>query len=100
MDCDLQDPPEEIPALLAAAEAGHDIVLARRTLGAHGVRKRALSRAFYRLFNWLSGYDLDPTVGAFRIMRRNVVDAYRTMREASRLIGGMSEWLGFEASAI
>jgi len=100
MDCDLQDPPEEIPALLAAAEAGHDIVLARRTLGAHGVHKRALSRVFYRLFNWLSGYDLDPTVGAFRIMRRNVVDAYRTMREASRLIGGMSVWLGFETATI
>jgi glycosyltransferase involved in cell wall biosynthesis len=30
MDCDLQDPPESIPALLAAARGGSDVVLARR----------------------------------------------------------------------
>src|SRR5690348_679939 len=30
MDCDLQDPPEEIPRLLEFATQGYDIVLARR----------------------------------------------------------------------
>ena len=32
MDCDLQDPPEEIPRLLDKAAAGYDIVLSRRIL--------------------------------------------------------------------
>ena len=33
-------------------------------------------------------------------MRRNVVDAYRSMREASRLFGGMVQWLGFQTAYV
>jgi glycosyltransferase involved in cell wall biosynthesis len=100
MDCDLQDAPEEIPALLAAAESGYDIVLARRKVRNDSLRKRILSWWFYAIFNLLSGYRMDPSVGSFRIMRHTVVEAYRTMREASRLFGGMIEWLGFETAHI
>jgi dolichol-phosphate mannosyltransferase len=39
-------------------------------------------------------------VGSFRIMRRPVVEAYRGMREASRLFGGLIEWLGFETGYV
>jgi dolichol-phosphate mannosyltransferase len=98
MDCDLQDQPEEIPRLLAAAEQGYDIVLARRKQRADEPRRGLFSRLFYTAFNLLSGYRMDPAVGSFRIMRRNVVEAYRSMRETSRLFGGMIEWLGFETT--
>jgi len=98
MDCDLQDQPEEIPRLLESAERGYDIVLARRVQRGDKQHRGLLSRFFYATFNFLSGYRLDPAVGSFRIMRRNVVEAYRGMREASRLFGGMIEWLGFEAT--
>jgi glycosyltransferase involved in cell wall biosynthesis len=98
MDCDLQDQPEEIPRLLEMAERGYDIVLARRTQHDDKHRRGLLSRLFYMIFNFLSGYRMEPAVGTFRIMRRNVVEAYRRMREASRLFGGMVEWLGFETT--
>lgn len=100
MDCDLQDQPEEIPRLLASAEGGYDIVLARRTQRGDKHHRGVLSRLFYATFNFLSGYRLDPAVGSFRIMRRNVVEAYRSMREVSRLFGGMIEWLGFETKYV
>jgi glycosyltransferase involved in cell wall biosynthesis len=100
MDCDLQDAPEEIPALLLAAEKGCDIVLARRAQRQDGLRKRIVSRVFYSLFNLMSGYRMDPTVGSFRIMRQSVVEAYRAMRETSRLFGGMIQWLGFATGYI
>jgi glycosyltransferase involved in cell wall biosynthesis len=99
MDCDLQDQPEEIPRLLDAAERGYDIVLARRQR-VDQQHQGVLSRLFYSTFNFLAGYRLDPAVGSFRIMRRNVVDAYRRMKEASRLFGGMIEWLGFETTYV
>jgi polyisoprenyl-phosphate glycosyltransferase len=99
MDCDLQDQPEEIASLLAAAEEGYDIVLARRHAG-QGYRSRVGSRLFYLLFNVLSGHRLDPAVGTFRVLSRPVVDAYCRMRETGRLFGGMVEWLGFETAFV
>lgn len=100
MDCDLQDHPEEIALLVEKAEQGYDVVLARRKARSDGSGKRLSSRLFYWLFNVLSGYRMDPAVGSFRIMRRSVVEAYRTMRESSRLFGGMVEWLGFETAFV
>jgi dolichol-phosphate mannosyltransferase len=100
MDCDLQDRPEEIANLLAKAEQGHDIVLARRMFRAESAVKRLFSSLFYSTFNLLSGYHIDPSVGSFRILRRPVVEAYRSMREGSRLFGGMIEWLGFESAYV
>jgi polyisoprenyl-phosphate glycosyltransferase len=100
MDCDLQDRPEEILRLLETAEQGYDVVLARRNTRIDSAPKRLLSRVFYGLFNFLSGYRIDPSVGSFRIMRRPVVEAYRSMRESARLFGGMIEWLGFETTYV
>lgn len=100
MDCDLQDLPEEIPRLLEKALEGNDIVLARRAQRQDSLSRRFLSRLFYRVFNLLSGYRMDPTVGSFRIMRRAVVDAYRSMHDAARLFGGMIDWLGFETAFV
>ena len=100
MDCDLQDQPEEIVTLLQKAKQGYDVVLARRKARSDSAGKRLSSRVFYWLFNVLSGYRMDPSVGSFRIMRRSVVEAYRTMRESARLFGGMVEWLGFETTFV
>lgn len=100
MDCDLQDRPEEIAKLLAVAEQGNDVVLARRMERNHGLTKRLLSRFFYEVYHLLSGHRMEPTVGGFRIMRRNVVDAYCSMREASRLFSGMVQWLGFKTAYV
>ena len=98
MDCDLQDQPEEIPKLLAKAQEGFDIVLARRIGRTDGLLARFGSTMFYQVFNILSGYQIDPTVGSFRIMKRNVVAAFREMRESARLFGGMIQWLGFNVT--
>lgn len=100
MDCDLQDSPEEIPRLLEVAEKGYDIVLARRIGTPEGPFHRLSSAIFYRLFNLLSGYNIDPTVGSFRVMRRQVVEAFCQMRESARLFGGMIQWLGFQVTCV
>jgi polyisoprenyl-phosphate glycosyltransferase len=100
MDCDLQDPPESIPALLAKAREGYDIVLARRMNRQHGWWKRSQSAMFHKVFGLLSGVKLDPTVGSFRIMSRNVVDGFCGMRESYRMFAGLIEWLGFETASV
>lgn len=100
MDCDLQDQPEHIRLLYARAQAGFDIVLARRTARQDPVMKRLWSALYHKVFALLSGYRLDPSVGAFRIVNRKVVDGFCRMREVHRLFGGMIEWLGFSTTYV
>ena len=52
---------------MALAQQGYDIVLARRKVRQDVLLKRVFSRLFYKIFNLLSGYRMDPSVGAFRI---------------------------------
>lgn len=100
MDCDLQDRPEELTRLLEEGERGADIVLARRLNRRDAARKKLGSRIFYSLFRALSGSSIDPAVGTFRVLRRPVVMAYRSMGETGRFFGGLIEWLGFTTSFV
>jgi len=47
MDCDLQDPPEIIPKLLAKAQEGFDVVLARRIERHHSVFRVLTSKLIF-----------------------------------------------------
>ena len=62
LDCDLQDCPEEIPKLYAKAQEGYDIVFARRVVKHVGWWKRFSSKAFHKVFDWLSGSHSDPAI--------------------------------------
>lgn len=100
MDCDLQDAPEEIPALYAKAQEGFDVVLAQRANRKDSTEKTLSSRLFYQLFNYLTDMKYDPRVGNFRIMSAKVVENCRAMREGLRFLPGMVEWMGFPAAKI
>src|SRR3954454_6791484 len=76
MDCDLQDPPEEIPRLYAKAMEGYDIVLARRLGRAQSAFRRLAARIYFRLLNTFAGTDIDGDYGTFSIVSRPVADAY------------------------
>ncbi len=100
MDCDLQDPPEAIAALLDKTGEGYDIVVARRINRQHHWWKRVTSRLFFRVFSALSGFKLDGSVGSFRVMSRSVVDGLCSMRESYRMFAGLVEWLGFRTGFV
>jgi glycosyltransferase involved in cell wall biosynthesis len=72
MDADLQDPPEAIPALLAAATPGVDAVLAAWRGRYEGRGRLFTSRAFKILREKLTGYPRDA--GMFFALRRPLVD--------------------------
>ena len=100
MDCDLQDPPEDIARLLEKAQEGHEIVIARRLNRQHKWWKRATSTLYFKVFHVLSGLPLDASVGSFRIMHRSVVDGFCNMRESYRMFAGLIEWLGFSTAYV
>lgn len=99
IDADLQDPPEIIPAMVARAAEGYDIVYGqRRSRKGETVFKKATAAAFYRVLQVICGVSMPADTGDFRVMRRNVVLAFREMRENHRFIRGMVAWVGFRST--
>jgi glycosyltransferase involved in cell wall biosynthesis len=100
MDCDLQDQPEEIPALYQQAQRGFDLVFARRVERQDTWLKRTGSRAFYRVLSYLTETTQDPAIANFGIYHRKVIDAVLSMRESIRYFPTMVRWTGFQSSSI
>lgn len=96
LDADLQDPPELIPEMLKLWREGYQVVYGQRT-GRRGESwpKRLTADLFYRLIRRLSGVDIPPNAGDFRLMDRKVVDALKRMPEHFRFVRGMVAWTGF-----
>jgi adenylylsulfate kinase-like enzyme/glycosyltransferase involved in cell wall biosynthesis len=95
MDCDLQDPPEEISRLYAKACEGYQIVVAEfEERREHRIRQY-ISQTFWRLLSKLAGTNFDFRNGNFRIMSRLVVENFRQYREQLRLLGGITNMMGF-----
>lgn len=100
MDCDLQDPPEDIPRLYAKAREGHDVVFARRTQRP-GSRARVLAgRVYFRLLNLVAGTSIDRSYGTFSIVSRKVASAYLQFRDRDRHYLFILYWLGFNQATI
>jgi polyisoprenyl-phosphate glycosyltransferase len=100
LDCDLQDQPEEIPALYAQTRQGFDLVFARRVARQDTWLKRLGSRAFYRVLSYLTDTPQDPTIANFGIYHRKVIDAVLAMRESIRYFPTMVRWVGFRSSSL
>ncbi len=100
MDCDLQDKPEEIGKLYAKALEGNDIVFARRVNRKDKHLKKLFSYLFYKLYEYATDTEYDPTINNFSIASRNVIDNYLKMRENSRSYVIYLKWLGFKQAYI
>ena len=101
MDCDLQDPPELIPEMVAQYRRGFDVVHARRrTRRGESPFKRLTARLFYWTMRLAADRSPEPHVGEFRLMSRQVVDALQALRERHRLVRGLVAWVGFRQTVI
>jgi glycosyltransferase involved in cell wall biosynthesis len=100
MDSDLQHPPELIPRMLQLWRNGASIVEAYKvSRGRESLLSRVLANGFYRIFSSLSGMDL-RNHSDFKLLDRQVADAYVALPERSRFFRGIVRWLGFSAVQI
>jgi dolichol-phosphate mannosyltransferase len=92
MDCDLQEPPEEIPRLYAKAQEGYDIVRTTRSPGGHSRLRTLASRGYRRLT-----LERDPHVeySNMSMLSHRVVEAFLSLRDRDREYALVLEWLGF-----
>ena len=100
MDCDLQDNPKEIKNLLAKATEGYDIILASRFQRKDSFLKKYTSKLFYKIFSYLSGFEMDGTVANFGIYNRKTVEAILLIKEPFRYFPSMVHWVGFKKATI
>lgn len=100
MDCDLQDRPEEIPALYSKTKEGFEVVLARRANRQDGFFKRLSSKLFYRTLAWLTGSHQDETIANFGIYSNQVIQEIIGMRESIRYFPTMVRWVGFSQTTL
>lgn len=100
MDCDLQNRPEDIPALYAKAQEGYDIVYAQRMHKQFSIWRRMASRMYHGVFQWLSGIKQDSSIAEFGIYARKVIETYNRLPEAARSFGSLVATLGFKSTAI
>ena len=101
IDSDLQDPPELLPEMMAAMDAGADVAYARRIsrAGESGF-KRMTAVLFYRFLRQLSKTDVPIDTGDFRLISKRVADVLRQMPEPHRFLRGMVTWVGFRQVAV
>ncbi|HTE33956.1 MAG TPA: glycosyltransferase family 2 protein [Chryseolinea sp.] len=102
MDCDLQHPPEIVKKLIEKWEEGYDVVYTRRHDDETKLPwiKRQTSSLFYVLLNKLSELKLEHGTADFRLMNRNVLDAFSSLNESELFIRGLIKWAGFRQTAV
>jgi len=101
MDADLQHPPELLPELVAKWREGFQIV--------HAVRrdppnltwfKRKTSRAYYKMFVFLSGVEIEPGAADFRLLDRQVLDEILQFEEEGLFLRGIVHWVGYATTSV
>lgn len=98
MDADMQDPPALLPEMLKIlTEQDYDCVATRRVTRKGEPKIRSFfARRFYKLMGRISDVDLVDGARDFRLMKRKVAEAVRSMGETNRFSKGLFGWVGFQ----
>lgn len=96
MNVDMQDHPSHLPQLLDKIKNDHcDIVIGRYPKRESPLRDKISAYFYYSLFKFLTGLETPQNTAAMRVMSRNYIDNYNSLREQNRFPQGLDEWLGF-----
>jgi polyisoprenyl-phosphate glycosyltransferase len=102
LDADLQDPPELLHEMIAAARAvSVDVVYAVRTdRSTDSLFKRLTAAGYYRLMQRLVGGHVNADAGDFRLMSRATVDAVNSLPDHHRVLRLVVPALGFPSATV
>jgi glycosyltransferase involved in cell wall biosynthesis len=101
IDCDLQDPPEVIPALVERWREGYEVVCAqRRTRAGDPLGHRIVAHVAYRVINRIADVEIPIDTGDFRLMSRRVVDNVVALKESHGYLRGLVGLVGFPQALV
>ncbi|MEM6645609.1 MAG: glycosyltransferase family 2 protein [Bacteroidota bacterium] len=99
MDADLQDDPNEIPALIEHIEKGYDLVVGWKAKRNDPLSKTIPSRFFNGLTRLVSGIKLHDFNSGLKLYRKPVVKSIKLYGELHRYTPLLAKWEGFSRIA-
>lgn len=101
MSADLQDPPEMIPEMLEHWQSGFDHVYSVITYR-HGESRfrRFAAEVFYWLIEKVSDTPVPRNASDFRLVDKQVYEAFNSLPEKNRMVRATWGWLGFRSTPI
>ncbi|MCU0426883.1 MAG: glycosyltransferase family 2 protein [Candidatus Kapabacteria bacterium] len=100
MDADLQDDPQELPALCAKLEEGFDLVSGWKKKRYDPWHKTMPSKLFNAVTSRMSGIRLHDFNCGLKAYRREVVKALTIYGDMHRYIPALAHWEGFRVTEI
>lgn len=96
LDGDLQDPPELIEDFYPYLKKGYDVIYAVRKKRKESFLKTFAYKTFYLILKRISKLEIPVDSGDFSMISRRVVNDMIRMREESRFLRGMRNWVGYK----
>ena len=92
LDDDLQNPPEEVPKMLAKLAEGFDVVYGKPQAMHHGLFRNLASKITKSVLQTAMGADTAGNISAFRVFRTAVRGAFATYRSPFVSIDVLLTW--------
>jgi glycosyltransferase involved in cell wall biosynthesis len=100
LDDDLQNPPEEIPVLLAKLREGHDVVYGTPERERHSLLRNLASRVTKIALQSTMGAETARNASAFRVFRTRLRDAFETYQSPFVNVDVLLTWATVRFAAI
>ena len=100
LDADLQNPPEEIPKLLAAIESGHDVVGGYRKKRQDSFFRKYASRIINGIRSKITNIRMRDQGCMLRAYRRNIVESIVASGETSTFIPALAYSFGADPAEV
>jgi undecaprenyl-phosphate 4-deoxy-4-formamido-L-arabinose transferase len=100
LDSDLQNPPEEIPKLLAALTEDIDLVTTIHKNRQDGFLRIIGSKLLCCFGQILFGKGVKLNLSSFRVIRRSVIEKIEACRDRSRYMAVLMSWMGLPSVEI
>ena len=105
MDCDLQDPPEEINKLYSKTKEGYELVIGfSKFRGKKGFLRNTSRKIFFKLYNLFSDYPVPSHLGTnsmvFYICSRKIRNNLVRLKENNRYVSVLILSMGFKSTSL
>ena len=100
MDCDLQQPPEKIPEMVALWKDGYEIIEGIKSdRGEESKAHGFFANLFYKLLSGGTGIDMTAT-SDFKLLNARAVKTLLSMPEKKTFFRALTSWIGFRSASV
>lgn len=100
MDCDLQHPPQTLPAMYEKWLEGYDVIEGVKSdRGRESLKYKMSAKLFYRVMSKSTGIDM-TRASDFKLLDRKAVNSILGLPERSMFFRALSSWVGYKTTTV